>query len=165
MKRLGIGSTLALALFVIGCNSGGSDNTGSTASSGTAASTSGTPAPTTTTTTTGTPAGSTAGPSTTTGGSTASLTYEGNAKAIIDANCAACHGENGKAGLDVRTYASLMKGGKSGPAIKAGDADGSLMMMYVKGTKKPQMPFRRPPLSDADQKTLTDWIQGGAKEK
>src|SRR4051812_26243272 len=45
---------------------------------------------------------------------------------ILTKNCLGCHGGlRQKGGLDLRTVAAMRKGGKSGPAVQAGDANGS----------------------------------------
>lgn len=62
----------------------------------------------------------------------------------------------------------MMKAGEDGPVIVPGDPDQSLMVQVLKGPvpdkKIPQMPMKRAPLSEADQKTISDWIKAGAKE-
>jgi hypothetical protein len=78
-----------------------------------------------------------------------------------------CHGGGGKrgpaAGFDASSYEGVMKGGRDGSMVTASDPDKSQLVDYLKGTKKPQMPMKRPPLSDADMKVITDWIKAGAK--
>lgn len=155
MSKSYLVAATAASLLVIGCSSGGDSNattsTGSTPSTTTAGA-----APATT--------GATTGGATT--GSTAASSATGYqaVQAIFTGNCAGCHGDNNpKGGYSLTSYDNAMKPGKDGPMIKAGDAEGSGMVQYLEGKKKPQMPFGKAPLSDADQKTIKDWINGGAK--
>lgn len=83
---------------------------------------------------------------------------------IFQANCMPCHGANRTAGgLDLSSYAGLMKGGDDGAMVVPGNADGSALTGYLNGQRRPAMPKGRNPLSAADQQTIHDWIQGGAK--
>ncbi len=83
---------------------------------------------------------------------------------LIMAKCGKCHGENGKAGIDLRTYETLMKGGDEGPIVKPGDPDGSVMIQALHGTHgKKQMPMKQPPLAPNETKQIEDWIKAGAK--
>ena len=51
---------------------------------------------------------------------------------IIAANCVGCHGaERPKGGLDLRSVASMLRGGKSGPALDPSDPDGSLLLERI----------------------------------
>jgi hypothetical protein len=47
---------------------------------------------------------------------------------ILTKQCLACHGGlRQKGGLDMRTVPAMLKGGKSGPALKSGDVNASEM--------------------------------------
>ena len=53
---------------------------------------------------------------------------EQDARAVFQARCVTCHGGLRKeGGLDMRTVASRLKGGKSGPALVAGKPEESLL--------------------------------------
>ena len=78
--------------------------------------------------------------------------------------CVGCHGENGKDGIDMRTYASVMKGGEDGPIVQAGDSASSLMVKALKGEGVTRMPKNQPALPDEEIKKVEAWIQAGAKE-
>ena len=54
---------------------------------------------------------------------------------ILHLRCAACHGrQEQKAGLDLRTVESLLKGSKDGPVLKSSDPDVSLLIQkFTKG--------------------------------
>ncbi len=92
----------------------------------------------------------------------APLTFEKDVRPVLKAHCFQCHGEEGetKGGLDVRLTRFLLKGGKHGPAIVAGDAAKSHLLELV---KKGEMPKGKDKLKDKDIATLEAWIAGGAK--
>ena len=83
---------------------------------------------------------------------------------IFKTDCMPCHtATNHAGGYDLSTYAAVMKQGA--PTIVAGNPAKSLLVAYLKGTKQPAMPMRRPALSPAKIKTISDWIKAGAKNK
>src|SRR5665213_2450053 len=56
--------------------------------------------------------------------------------------CVQCHGDAPQMGsLDLRSRASILQGGNSGPAISPGHADDSLLIKRVTGVVKPKMPM------------------------
>jgi len=131
------------ALFVAGCGSG-SD----TAPAGDTASTTGTP---TATNEPKTPAA--------TGGADYAAV-----QAVFTAKCAGCHGAtNPKAGISLTDHDAVMKGGKEGPVIVAGDPDGSLLVKAIKGAPGAKKMPPGPPLDPAQVKTVEDWVKAGAK--
>ncbi|MEO1993760.1 MAG: DUF1549 domain-containing protein, partial [Planctomycetaceae bacterium] len=88
---------------------------------------------------------------------------------ILYLRCVVCHGgRKQEADLDLRTRASILKGGKSGPAMLVGNAEQSLILRRVLGEEMP--PRRR--LVEASVKTMTageidilrNWIADGAPE-
>lgn len=85
-------------------------------------------------------------------------------QALFTARCVGCHGENGKDGIDLRSYESAMKGGKEGPIIVAGDPANSLIVKAVKGEGGvDRMPKMGSPLSAEEIATIETWIKDGAK--
>lgn len=88
---------------------------------------------------------------------------------ILLLRCTACHGPRvQQGGLDLRTVAGMLKGGKSGPALVPGDPDGSLMIQRVESEACPPQELllkffvRRPPSSEVEK--LRQWIAAGAPE-
>jgi mono/diheme cytochrome c family protein len=84
-------------------------------------------------------------------------------------HCTACHGGRRKeAGLDLRSRAAMLKGGKSGPALRPGNPDQSLMLKKIKAGAMP--PFRQlmsanvTPMTAREQDRLAQWIAQGAPE-
>ena len=85
---------------------------------------------------------------------------------ILHVKCLVCHGkQDTEGGLDMRTRASLLKGGKSGPAIILGKPEESLLIKRIAdGHPTPEMQneyFVRPVTSDEVEK-LSEWIAAGA---
>ena len=87
-------------------------------------------------------------------------TFESDIKPILDTRCVLCHGANApQANLDLRSLESLLKGGKSGPAIVPGSADGSIL---VEKLVTKSMPPMDPKLSAAEVAAIRGWIDAGA---
>ena len=58
-----------------------------------------------------------------------SPTFEAHVRPIFEARCVACHwADSPQQGLDLRSAAAIMKGGKSGPAIQPGSSSRSLLL-------------------------------------
>jgi hypothetical protein len=81
-------------------------------------------------------------------------------------HCTVCHGgADPRAGLSLDDYKSMMKGGKSGSVIIAGEPGKSELILRLKGLSEPRMPFTGPPwLSDTEIDTIERWIAAGAKK-
>ncbi len=91
---------------------------------------------------------------------TASVSFEKEIKPIFEQHCAGCHNpKNDKSGLSLDTPESILLGGsKSGPAAKQGKSAESPLILYMRGTKKPRMPFSGPPLPDNQIGLVAKWI-------
>ncbi|HZN59114.1 MAG TPA: PSD1 and planctomycete cytochrome C domain-containing protein [Planctomycetota bacterium] len=88
---------------------------------------------------------------------------------ILLRRCAACHGgHEPEAQLDVRTRATLLRGGKSGSAVVPGDAAASLLVHRVTAGEMP--PRDRlvdagvRPMEPAELEVIRRWIDSGAPE-
>ena len=85
---------------------------------------------------------------------------------ILLLRCTACHGTRRKeGGLDLRTRESILKGGKSGPAVVAGKPKDSRLIQRI---LKEEMPPRRQlvsvsvkPMTESERKTIEAWIRAG----
>jgi hypothetical protein len=87
--------------------------------------------------------------------------FEKDVLPILSANCLKCHGEQTKkSGLDLRSTATMLKGGTSGPALVKGHADKSLL--YEQISKGVMPPEKAPKLSSRQIDTIRDWIDAGA---
>jgi uncharacterized membrane protein len=104
-------------------------------------------------------------PTTTATTPTVAATSFSTVQPLLTANCVKCHGaQNPKAGIDLTSYASVMKGGTQGPIVKPGDPAGSMLVMALRGKGAKQMPVGAPPLPESDIAKFEAWIKDGAKE-
>jgi len=86
---------------------------------------------------------------------------------ILGAKCFVCHGRRTQqAGLDLRTRESLLKGGKSGPAVVPGKPDESLIIKRIAAQEMPppklQEQFSVRGLTLDEFEKLKAWIAAGA---
>lgn len=84
---------------------------------------------------------------------------------ILVRKCLGCHNDKkADGGLNMQTLALLKKGGKTmpGEAITPGDPDASYLLDLIRPDAEPRMPFKLPPLSDAEAQTLARWVRNGA---
>jgi mono/diheme cytochrome c family protein len=88
--------------------------------------------------------------------------FEMKVRPVLAKNCFSCHTQTKMGGLALTSRDDLMKGGASGPAVKPGDAEGSLLYQVVKQTHER---LKMPPsgkLSDDEVEVLAAWIRSGA---
>ena len=82
---------------------------------------------------------------------------------LLEAKCIACHGPAQMSGLDMRQRETLLKGGSRGPAIRSGDAEGSLLFQAVSHQGELKMPpDSKSPLPTKELAVLKKWIEQGA---
>ena len=84
-------------------------------------------------------------------------------------HCTACHGQRiQEAGLDLRDKASMLKGGKSGPAIVPGKPEESLIVQRIRAREMPpserEVEASLRPMSARGLEQLVRWISLGAPE-
>ncbi|MCA8956671.1 MAG: DUF1549 domain-containing protein [Planctomycetes bacterium] len=93
-----------------------------------------------------------------------SISFQRDISPLLAARCAGCH-RPGKTegGLDLSNFAAFARGGKSGRAFVAGDAEHSLVLRKV-GGPKPAMPPRGTPLTSQQVANLRAWIAAGARD-
>jgi hypothetical protein len=98
------------------------------------------------------------------------VSYKADIRPILNDYCKSCHVPGGKgyekSGLDMRTYASLMKGTRFGPIIKPGNSQDSTLIVLVEGRADPSisMPYGvKGSLSKDKISLLRKWIDQGAK--
>jgi hypothetical protein len=95
------------------------------------------------------------------------LVSENEVTPIFQLRCTGCHGKRRQdGGLDLRTQASRLKGGKSGPALVPGKPEESLLMKRILSGEMPPPKLLyeyavRPPTT-TEVETLRRWIAGGA---
>ncbi|MEX2565983.1 MAG: DUF1553 domain-containing protein [Cyclobacteriaceae bacterium] len=92
--------------------------------------------------------------------------FSADVKPILNQHCISCHGGVKKnAGFSLLFENEALGATESGhPAIIPGDASESEFISRLK-EKDPElrMPYNKPPLSDEEIKTLTDWVNQGAQ--
>jgi hypothetical protein len=92
----------------------------------------------------------------------AAVSFSTQIQPILTANCVVCHSPSGGASFmnlsAGNAYASLVP-----QRVTAGNSAGSLLYQRITGAVQPQMPLGRPPLSDADQTLIKNWIDEGAQ--
>lgn len=92
---------------------------------------------------------------------------ETDALALMWMHCTPCHGTRLKeAGLDLRTRASMLMGGRSGPAVIPGEPERSLVVQRMRaGQMPPPERYQEAnvvPVPAHQLKRLEAWIAGGA---
>jgi mono/diheme cytochrome c family protein len=81
---------------------------------------------------------------------------------VFRSKCLTCHGDPKiEEGVDLRTLASTLKGGKNGEVIVPGNLDKSVLWITVEEGAMP--PPGKEKLTDTEKKLIRDWIRGGAK--
>src|SRR5262249_29373588 len=81
---------------------------------------------------------------------------------ILRDHCLRCHNEGkSRGGLSLNSRESIVRGGKSGPAVVAGVGAKSLLLQLVSG-QSPKMPKQGAPLTAEQIATLGKWIDRGA---
>jgi len=83
---------------------------------------------------------------------------------IFERRCLGCHSESKRKGkLSMASRAALLKGGRKGPAIVAGNPGASRLLALVTAKDgKASMPKNREPLSAAEVTAIRQWIKAGA---
>src|SRR4029453_5275978 len=92
--------------------------------------------------------------------------FEKRIRPVLHASCIPCHGpDKTKAGLRVDSRTALLHGGDTGPAIKVGDPEGSLL---IKAIRQAHPDLAMPPkkagkkLTDGQIRDFESWIRAGA---
>jgi mono/diheme cytochrome c family protein len=81
---------------------------------------------------------------------------------LFKAHCFECHGEARKAGLDLRTHDTLVKGSGSGRVVIPHDPQKSKLFLLVSHADPDDvMPPKKPKLPDEDIETIRQWIEDG----
>jgi hypothetical protein len=100
---------------------------------------------------------------------TASAVTQHDVLPILLRRCTACHGRNlREGGLDLRTKAAMLRGGKSGPAIVPGKPEESRVIAKVRAGEMPPrdrlVEASVKPIEPAETDLLARWIAAGAPE-
>lgn len=91
---------------------------------------------------------------------TGAPTYENYVGPLLTAKCTTCHttGDSAPKGLDLSSFASLMKGSVDGPVIQPGNSANSLLVII-------QSKDHFANLTPEELDTVIQWINAGAPEK
>jgi hypothetical protein len=93
------------------------------------------------------------------------VTYVDNVLPVLRQRCGSCHNPDKKTGgLDVTSYAAVMRGGGSGEVIAPGSASGSYLYRVANHDDEPKMPPDAPPIPEAERQLIKAWIDGGVLE-
>ncbi|MCC7234627.1 MAG: PSD1 domain-containing protein [Bryobacterales bacterium] len=88
--------------------------------------------------------------------------FEMKVRPLLAKNCLGCHAQTKMGGLSLTSREEALKGGKSGPAIKAGDPGQSLLIQAIRHTHGN---LKMPPsgkMPEADIELLAHWVKDGA---
>lgn len=89
--------------------------------------------------------------------------FESRVRPVLAARCYGCHAQNATAGLRLDSREGILKGGKSGPAIKPGHPDESILLHAIAGIKgRMEMPPLGRRVEPHEVEALTEWIAMGA---
>jgi mono/diheme cytochrome c family protein len=82
---------------------------------------------------------------------------------VLKTHCFECHGESRKGGLDLRTQATLIKGGAGGRVVVPHEpARSRLYLLASHADPDEVMPPKRPKIPDDDLEAIRMWIEDGA---
>ena len=85
--------------------------------------------------------------------------FDSSVAAILVKRCTECHnGFDLKGGLDLLSKTAVEKGGDSGPTLKAGDLENSLLWQRIASDEMPP----EHPIPQEEKAVLAKWISGGA---
>ena len=89
--------------------------------------------------------------------------FELRVRPVLAKNCYACHTGTRMGGLEVSSREALLKGGNTGPAVRVGDPQASLLIQAVKKEhERIKMPPTGPGLKAEEIADLSTWIKDGA---
>jgi len=89
---------------------------------------------------------------------------------LLKWRCGSCHGPGGagyeKSGLDLNSYAGVMKGTKFGAMVIPRDPESSNLMLLLDWRAAPalRMPHGQRKLSTCDRDAIRTWIRQGARD-
>jgi len=90
--------------------------------------------------------------------------YTRQIHAILADHCLVCHSQEKRSGgLSLGTYDDVLKGGRTGSAVKPGNSGASLLVQRITAAAGTRMPAGGPALSAAEIATIRAWIDEGAR--
>ncbi len=92
------------------------------------------------------------------------VSFSKEIRPILARNCQGCHQPASRqSGLSLVGFSDFEKGGNKGPSFIAGNPEKSVIISYLTGEIKPQMPFGGKPLPEEQIELVRRWIREGAK--
>ena len=98
------------------------------------------------------------------------VSWQLDVQPILQARCVQCHKPGGQgqeaSGLDLTSYAGLMKGTQHGPIVVPGDTLSSNLLVLIEGRADPKvrMPHGQRPLLKQQIEIVRLWVKQGAKD-
>jgi WD40 repeat protein len=93
------------------------------------------------------------------------VSFHRDIRPILAKNCVGCHQPASRlSGLLLTSYKDLITGGSKGSPVISGRPEESLIVRYLTGEIKPQMPFNGNPLASDQIDVIRRWIAEGAKD-
>src|SRR5580704_6429246 len=93
------------------------------------------------------------------------VSFHKQLRPILARQCIGCHqGAAKQSDLSLETVKDIQTGGKKGAAFTPGAPEKSILISYLTGETKPQMPFGGKPLPDDQIELFRRWIREGAKD-
>ncbi|MEZ5361899.1 MAG: DUF1553 domain-containing protein [Bryobacterales bacterium] len=86
--------------------------------------------------------------------------FEHDVLPILEARCVACHGETPQSGLDLRSLAALLRGGKQGPVLEEGFSEKSILVRQIESGAMPPKGAGEA-LTRAEIARIRGWIDEG----
>ena len=94
----------------------------------------------------------------------AAVSFTKDVAPILVSRCGTCHGNRASGRLRLDTFAGLARGGRSGPAVRAGNVQGSPLVQRIAATNAAQRMPRNGAALTRDQITkIAAWVAQGAK--
>lgn len=95
-----------------------------------------------------------------------SITYRTHIRRIFRDSCVNCHNASrSRAGLDLSSYAGVLKGSSSGEVVVKGDPEDSFLYLTMTHAEEPAMPPGKARLNQKILSQMEGWIRAGLPEQ
>jgi mono/diheme cytochrome c family protein len=93
------------------------------------------------------------------------VSFHKQIRPILTRQCVGCHQPaSQQSGLNLTSYTGLKTGGRKGAAFESGAPEKSVLIAYLSGDAKPQMPFGGKALPPEQIELFRQWIREGAAD-
>ena len=86
--------------------------------------------------------------------------YNSEIQSIFNSSCINCHGSTG--GLSLTSYNNVMNGGNSGDVVIQGNSSESLIILKLRDSHNPAMPYGNCCIESSLINLIATWIDEGA---